>query len=86
MIFFIEKTDSPRNIPDIITPKTGIENANIVTFPTGLYFNSSVHILKAAADSAAKYKRRQAAFKEYTCTRPHIDIPIIIISRLPNNI
>ena len=55
MIFFIEKTDSPRNIPDIITPKTGIENANIVTFPTGLYFNSSVHILKAAADSAGTY-------------------------------
>ena len=86
MIFFIEKTDSPRNIPDIITPKTGIENANIVTFPTGLYFNSSVHILKATADSAAKYKRRQAAFKEYTCTRPPMQIPIIIISRLPNNI
>jgi hypothetical protein len=56
-MFSTLKIFSPKNIEDRMVPATGITKLNMEINPTLLYFNSTVQIEKAAADSIAKYNK-----------------------------
>ena len=82
-MLFNENISSCRIIADSNVPNTGIVNPKTVTFPTELYFNSTVHILNAAAEIKARYINRNEDFNVNPFTSPPVRKPISIRTAPP---